>query len=401
MKFLSRGLCAAALLSAALATPAQAAPNVTIRIEGEQRTLLERTTVTLDPAQVPGVSDECPGDTIAGAIDKGTGGNWDKQSFVKEILDETHQFERNDSWAGWLGGNVADLSGGFCSAKVQEGDEVIVQANFYDPNTFDLVFRPSFLRDVPRQVERGVPFTVRVEEIVPGRDQNGYEAPDTGEYRPVSGTTVSAGSAASGTTDGDGRVTLRIDEAGEFTLQASKGGGADRSQPVAITVLEPGVPAPPPPPAPPAPPCATNGADGRCGTFDSQAPTALIRSIDEGARFRRGRGPRELSGTVGVLGADRLLPDASGIAIVKLRLTRTAGGRCSTYSPTRERFVRRPCGAANGFWFGIGTAPDWEYVLPARLPRGRYVLDADAIDRSGNRLRERRRGENRVVFRVR
>jgi hypothetical protein len=86
--------------------------------------------------------------------------------------------------------------------------------------------------------------------------------------------------------------------------------------------------------------------------------------------------------------------------MVKLRLTRRVGPRCSTWSPSRERFVPRECGASNGFWFKIGDDREWSYLLPAALRRGRYVLDADAIDRNGNRLRERRRGENRVVFRV-
>src|SRR5215212_1494720 len=52
MKSLSRGLMAAVLLAALAAVPAYAAPTVSIRIEGEQQTLVPRTTVTLDPAQI-------------------------------------------------------------------------------------------------------------------------------------------------------------------------------------------------------------------------------------------------------------------------------------------------------------------------------------------------------------
>jgi hypothetical protein len=87
--------------------------------------------------------------------------------------------------------------------------------------------------------------------------------------------------------------------------------------------------------------------------------------------------------------------------MVKLRLTRNDRGRCSTFSGKRERFVRRPCGVAKGFWFKIGDRASWEYLLPSRLRRGRYVLDVNAIDKAYNRDDVRKRGQNRMVFRVR
>ena len=405
MNHIRRGLIAAVLLVAFAAAPAHAAPTVTIRIEGEQGTLLERTTVTLDPAQVEGVSDECPGDTVAGAIEAGTKGEWDRQPYAKTILGETHQFERDDAWSAWIL-NTDTLSDAICAQKLQEGDEVVVNANFApESNGYRWVYQPLTLHDVPAQVERGVPFTVRVSEIVPDRAPEGYELPGRGERVASAGVRV-AGGGASGTTGDDGRVELVLNDAGDFTLLAESGAGLDRSLRVPIRVVEPGSPPPPPPPAEPQPgatppPCFTDGADGRCGTVDRQAPVALITSISEGAVFGRRSGPRDLRGTAGILGPRGLEPDGTGILMVKLRLTRRVGPRCSTWSPNRERFVPRPCGAENGFFWRVGETPDWEYVLPAALGRGRYVLDADAIDRNGNRLRERRRGENRVVFRVR
>jgi hypothetical protein len=149
--------------------------------------------------------------------------------------------------------------------------------------------------------------------------------------------------------------------------------------------------------------------DGFCGSVDRQAPKALITAVREGQTFARGRGPRELAGRVGVLAAfapraveaGALLADPSGLHAVKLRLTRNDGGRCSAWSGSRERFVKRRCGARHGWWLGIGDKVDWSYLLPARLPRGRYVLDVNAIDKAFNRDDRRRRGENRVVFRVR
>lgn len=396
MKSLSRGLLAAVLLALVASAPAYAGPTVSIRIEGESQTLVPRTTVTLGDGQIEGVDDECPADTIAGAIDKGTAGEWDHKSFIQTIKGETHDFSRNDAWSGWLG-NTGKLTGGFCQTHLQEGDDVIVQANFADPaNSYRWVYQPLFLRDVPTSVERDVPFVVRVEEIVPARDQDGFEQADSGEFRPAGGVRVTGG-GVQGITDGDGRVELRLGHTGDFTLLADSGAGLDRSLPIPIKVVESGTPAPPPPPAPP---CPHRGDDGRCGTRDLEAPVAFITSIPDGAQFGRRSGPRSLSGTAGILGPNGIEADGTGILMIKLRLTRRVGARCSTWSPSRERFLRRECGAENGFWFRIGDDVDWDYLLPGRLGPGRYVLDADAIDRAGNRLRVRRRGENRVVFRV-
>jgi len=59
------------------------------------------------------------------------------------------------------------------------------------------------------------------------------------------------------------------------------------------------------------------------------------------------------------------------------------------------------CGAGNGSWFKIGTDGAWSYLLPQRLPAGRYVIDVNAIDKAFNRDDTRRRGSNRAVFFVR
>lgn len=402
MNLITRGLTAAVLLAVLAAPPAFAAPTVTIRVEGETKTLLPTTTVTLDPAQVEGVSDECPGDTVAGALDKGTKGDWDKSPFVNTIMGETHSFQRDDYWAAWYGGRLSDA---ICKQKVQEGDEVILIGGFYDKD-FRPVQRPLAIREAPRTVTAGQPFEVFVTRQEPDFE-NGNFGVGSGTPQPAAGRTVFGG-GASAVTGADGRVTLTLGQPGEFTLQAAtEGTQSDRSVPIPITVGPANEPPPPPPPppaepaGPTAPPCFTNGADGRCGTRDLQPPVAFITSIEEGEVFARRSGPRELRGTAGILGARGVEPDGTGILMVKLRLTRRVGGRCSTWSPSRERFVPRRCGADNGFWWRIGETADWEYVLPERLARGRYVLDADAIDRTGNRMRSRWRGQNRVVFRVR
>jgi hypothetical protein len=84
---------------------------------------------------------------------------------------------------------------------------------------------------------------------------------------------------------------------------------------------------------------------------------------------------------------------------VQLRLTKRVGKRCYTFSAQRLRFVRmKRCGARRGTWFSIGSKPDWIYLLPKALGRGRYVLDLKTIDGAGNADVQLARTRNRVVF---
>jgi hypothetical protein len=89
----------------------------------------------------------------------------------------------------------------------------------------------------------------------------------------------------------------------------------------------------------------------------------------------------------------------SGISGVKLKLTRQSGGRCFAFSSTRERFIGQRCG--RGFFFRIGDSAGFSYLLPEKLPAGRYVLDVKAVDKAFNRDTALERGRNRVVFEVR
>ena len=133
-----------------------------------------------------------------------------------------------------------------------------------------------------------------------------------------------------------------------------------------------------------------DGDDGRCGTFDREPPLGRILGIAEQERFTRRSAPRELRGQVRT--------NASGLRWVQLRLTRRHRGDCSYFSGGQERFRATRCGRS--FAFRIGDKADWSYLLPARLKRGRYVLDAIAVDGKNNR-EPLARGRNRIVFFVR
>jgi hypothetical protein len=145
--------------------------------------------------------------------------------------------------------------------------------------------------------------------------------------------------------------------------------------------------------------CVSDGSDGFCGAgtggsaegppappaSDTAGPGTAIR-LRAGKVFRHRRGPRTLRGTAA--------PDPSGLYAVKLRLKRRVGRHCSFFSGRRERFRRMPC-SRSGAFVTVGDRADWSYLLPKRLRRGRYLLEAYAIDRAFNR------GETaRVRFRV-
>ena len=78
---------------------------------------------------------------------------------------------------------------------------------------------------------------------------------------------------------------------------------------------------------------------------------------------------------------------------VRLAVTRRRGERCWAFDGGRERFERHRCGGHRSF--RIGDRAEWSYLLPKRLPKGRYTIRAIAIDNAGND------SVTRVVIRVR
>ena len=409
MKILSRSLLAATLTLAVCASSAFAA-TVTIRVEGATKTLLPPTKVTIpDGGQIPDVESGCEWNEQAGALEAGVKDQWDRDSYVETILGEAYTSSDTTGWYAWTNG---DYGNGVCNTPIKDGDEVLFTASRFDRDDYNPNDLPLYLREVPARAEQGKPFTVRVEKSEPTATQYPpYYDGGTGELKPAEGVVVQIGSALA-KTGADGRATITVNETGQLNAQArTEDNGAGRStlSPVCVS-CDPAQPVAgeQAPATQPGAPCATTGTDGFCGSIDRQAPKALITGVREGEKFGRGRGPRELTGRIGVLAPfapraalDTLRGDPSGLHAVKLRLTRNDDGRCGAWSGSKERFVKRRCGARHGWWFAIGDESDWSYLLPARLPRGRYVLDVNAIDKAYNRDDKRRRGENRVVFRVR
>jgi hypothetical protein len=381
MKARIAGALAGLLMLVVAAAPALADKTYTIRIEGQTHTLLAKRVVTVpDNGQIPGANTGCTYDTPAGPLEVASAGNWDRaksppSSFaglVETVLGENHSSSDHAFWSLWVNGTWGS---GICYQQIQNGDDVLLVGGGYDSN-FNAVDLPLVVRDVPAHVYEGQPFTVTVQE--PHPDLGAFQdfQSGTGALQPAVGATVSVG-GASATVGADGKATLTATQAGALQVQATRGIAPSRSDLYPV--------------------CVSDGDDGSCGTtkpivIDRTAPASSLTGLAEGARFAAGKGPRELKGSVS---------DPSGILMVKLRITRTSGGHCSYFSGRKLRFRPMRCGAANGYWFKIGSDGSWSYLLPKRLARGRYVVDVNAIDKAYNRDDARRRGGNRVVLVVR
>lgn len=380
------------LLALAVPAFAAAAPaNVTLRVEGSSQTLVPRTPLrTVDQAvNKDGVAGhDCPGTSAAGALEVGTAGDWSGTFFsglgytVERVKGESHVFPEPDFFELWI--NNRSQAVGICSAELQEGDDVLIfpaRCDVGPPPDFACQNPPVLPLglSVPATVAPGAPFNVSVVSFA-----------SDGTPSPVAGAAIE-GADAPATTDAAGVAVVSLAAGGPRSLKATRTGNArSAAQAVCATTGSDGLCGT----SVPAAACETNGSDGRCGTRDRTAPLARIVGIAEQQRFARGKGPRTLSVQV--------TPDASGLLVVKLRLTRTLGPRCTYFSGKLERFrPTRGCGASNGFWFAIGDREDASYLLPSALPRGHYVLDVNVVDKAFNRDDARRRGSNRVVFDVR
>ena len=389
---LTTGLLATGCLltSAAPATATGTPADVHVRVEGDAATLVPRAALRTTTTPVEKGGGSCSGTSAGGALDQATGGDWsgyDPQfgDFVVTVIKgESHTFSSPEYWGVYV--NDALSANGVCETELQSGDDVL-----FAPDNAPQAGAPKAvlrLTGVPATAKPGQAFTVKVTGTVSTFDTS----PPYAEHvatTPAAGATVS-GAGATVTTGDDGIAQVTLAQPGPATLRATRGGDIrSASEPVCVSDGADGQ-------CGTTPACATDGRDGRCGTRDLEAPQATILDLHDGQVFAKGKGPRTLRGQVGH-GAG----DPSGVLMVKLRLTRNDHGRCSYFSGRKERFIGTRCGATHGFWFRLGDRPDWSYLLPSQLARGRYVLDVNAIDKAYNRDDQRRRNGNRVVFFVR
>lgn len=355
------------VVAAASAAPAR----VTVRAEGATQTRVPLTSLTTTSTHVVkdgNAQHSCSGTSVAGALQQATKGNWNGTWYdglgysVDTIGGETYKYPNASYWTLWVNNKFSQT--GACQTELQTGDAVLLFVDRCDgadaSNNFTCQNAPVLPLGVlaPRQVDRGKPFTVTVVHYT----QDGTAVREAG-------ATVSAGGATTAT-GADGTASVTAPRSGDkVTVSATKAGRV-RSGPETV--------------------CLSGGADGTCGTQDRIRPSVQIHRIANGQRFQAGRGPRLLHGTA---------RDASGIRNVAFRLQRRFHGRCYAYDGRRERFARRGCRWGSPPFFSIGDRQNWSYLLPGRLPAGRYVLDVAARDKAGN-LSGLKPGASRVVFTV-
>jgi hypothetical protein len=358
------GPLVASVLVLGTASPAGAA-SVAIRIEGQSSTLVPRTTVTTPAADLHG-DGSCPGATLAGAIDAATKGNWDRapMGFSNTIMGETHTFKNNDYWAGWVNNTYGN---GFCMQPVQDGDDLLVLVDTTDSVTFASAVFPLSVAGLPATVHVGKPVTVTATEYRNFVGAPGSGTPGVGDPRPSAGVRVSGGGAEA-TTGSDGRAALTFTQSGPVTLTAVKpvsgpGGSSFAMRAVPLST------------------CVDDGAGSCFGKSPGassppyRAPDPVILDIVRRKRYSPSEAPRELRGRINL--------GTATLKQTRLRLLRRASGRCQYFSGSVAEFRRATCG--KGFYFKVGNRADWSYLLPARLPAGRYELAVRVADAAGQK----------------
>lgn len=382
------------LLTGASGALAAGPADVTVRVEGLDTTLVPRTQLrTTETAVNKDGQHPCTGTSAAGALEQAVAGDWAgtwSDSFgsygVDRIKSASHPFFSGHYWSFYVD-DVAQTVG-ICGRELSSGEDVV-----FVPQSETAASKPLLaLRDVPDGiVAPGQSVTVRVVRTATEYDPNPpYTA--SGQTTPAAGVAIT-GPGVSLTTDAQGRASFVPPARGPVSLRATSDTDV-RSATEAFCVTDGadgqcGTFVPTTPTAP----CRTNGIDGFCGSPDFRAASAQVGSVAEQQRFGRGQGPRELKGTVEA--------DGSGVAKVRLRLVRRDRGRCSRFDDARLEFraIKR-CRITAGKWVTVGETADWSYLLPSRLPRGRYALDVESTDKAGNVNRSWARGRNRVVFYV-
>jgi len=385
-----------AVCGAALAPPAVAAApaTVTVRVlvptaSGGYESPTSVTEVTTTTTEVTKNGGSCPGTSAGVALELATKGDWEGPWSSKyedyeliSIDGKSFPFEEsspaNYYWSFWLNNIYAEK--GVCEAELENGDQVLFFPSCYGTGC---PAAPEILAlEAPPTAEVGKPLTVTV---------NRFNA--RGEHSPAAGVAVEGGDSAV-ETNLEGHAVVAFPGDDTYTLRAV---GREEEEPKAV----PGE----------ALVCAHEGDDGTCGTPAPAGPSlptagsgtpvfaqpytgpyeivASLTGIPDGHVYPRGDAPRVLTGTVG---------SHASVTSMSLRLRRTYRGRCWAYNGFAARLERERC--RRGGFFRIASGGDsFSYLLPSRLPPGRYVLDIEATDSAGDRA-PLDRGSSRIVFYV-
>jgi hypothetical protein len=207
------GAILAVLLMPAAALAAGVA-NVTVRVEGMNRTLLPPTLVHTGSGSITRggtPKGQCSAAGAAGALDAAThhrwSGNWDTKYsalLLTSILGERHTLSSKDYWSIWVDGRYAQS--GLCGLKLHRGEQLLFAAVSDSFSGYPLVLT------APGSATAGKTFTVKVSYVSP-----------TGKLKPLAHAHVT-GPGVSAFTNGTGSATIVDHHAGTLTVDAAKTG---------------------------------------------------------------------------------------------------------------------------------------------------------------------------------
>jgi hypothetical protein len=282
---------------------------------------------------------------------------------VSQVGGDIANAGNNEEYWGYSVNYTTAYVGG-CQFQLAPGSEVLWAYNYFNLKHLLSLSGPS-------NVTVGVPFTVHVTDGQTGEPISGAAI---GEL--VSGVTNT--NASSPTTNMAGNATVTLSHVGTATLKATQSESV-RSNGLAVGVgssvcgcvaIAPTVP----------PPASLVTPD-----------VAKVTGVKNGHVYSRRSAPRLLAGVVDV-------PVGGTLRQVRISLRRRYRGRCFDFSGSRGSFVRtKKCGSAA--FFSVGASESFSYLLPARLPKGHYVLDIEAINGTGQTTKLVS-GVSHVVFRV-
>jgi hypothetical protein len=380
----------------AATTAAVAAPiTVNLRVEGSTKTLFEGP-VNVEPIfDPPGIEPKSGGDHPCDVKDNGENGGfgaagapptaalYDAATAQDLAFDATWYESIHDFDVAQVGEDVADSGGneaywgyavnyttaevGGCQIRLSPGSEVLWAYNFFDlTRLLDLTG--------PSSAQAGVPFTVHVVD-----GQTGQPVAGAAIGEDVSGVTTTI--VGSPVTDASGNATITVNQVGTVKLKATQPESV-RSNGLQIAVNPIGSVTCACAPAKIVPPPIRNLTD-----------TAKADGVVSGHVYSRRSAPRLLAGVIAV-------PAGGTLRDVKISLKRTyRGGRCFDFSGSKERFARAKCRRTAPF-FSVGGSESFSYLLPSRLPPGRYVYEIEAVNDAGQ-VTKPVNGAGRVVFKVR
>lgn len=381
----------ACLCSLFAATPALASSpaTVTVRIQGlGGETLLAPTQVTTNttPIAVEG-GGTCEGTSAGGAIYDATGGKWRVKNQPEGVelqglegLDLPEFSSKEPSgiyWAFWLENKYA--ANGICSEPIATGQHIVLFPQCYatGPLCPTAPAPANFLTAVSAAAAANV----------------GQQVPVTlGALNTE--TAAAEGSLPEGDLLSDGAQTfapgaggvadVSFSAPGLYTLQAHAPDSV-ASEPFTI--------------------CVHNGNDGTCGTtipanggpeivsppkFTPSPNVPRIAGVTNGRVYRHRLAPRVLEGSVAV-------PTGETLHELRLSLQRSDGRRCFVFNGRRAAFAHAKCDEQR--FFKVADTTSFSYLLPTRLPAGRYVYEIEAVNDAGA-VTKPAAGISRVVFYV-